>query len=206
VDKLLRAKSLFASRPAVGTFVIVIAAVALWLLGILCWFLFLTEHGFRPGVATNFHQDWPQESHLVPGSDTYTVVLFAHPECPCTPASLAETERLRTLVGDSFHLIVVFADDPAFNLSQSRNFHQASAWKDAVLFRDTDGREIDLFGARTSGQVLIFDKDRRLLFKGGITESRGHEGDNDNLQRAISVCRSPASEVAVTPVYGCSLR
>ncbi|MBV9998390.1 MAG: hypothetical protein JO015_04665 [Verrucomicrobia bacterium] len=54
--------------------------------------------------------------------------------------------------------------------------------------------------------MLIFDKDRRLVFKGGITESRAHEGDNDNLARAIAAFGAQDAQVKSAPVYGCSLR
>jgi hypothetical protein len=186
-------------------FYVAAGVVVLWLLVIVGWSAFLTQHAFRPSTGTAFSQDWPKQSHLVPSPDNYTVVLFAHPECPCASATLAEMERLRALAGDAFRLIVVFEDDPAFDLSASRNFRQVSGWNNVVLIRDTARRETELFGAKTSGQMLIFNKDRRLLFKGGITESRGHEGDNDYLQQAVLICRSQSSKVAITPVYGCSL-
>jgi hypothetical protein len=115
-------------------------------------------------------------------------------------------ERLRALVREPFQLFVVFEDDPAFDLFRSRHFRRVSDWKNASVVHDADNHEVALFGARTSGQVLIFDKDRRLLFSGGITESRAHEGDNTNLERAVAAMRSHASKVALTPVYGCSLR
>lgn len=38
------------------------------------------------------------------------------------------------------------------------------------------------FGAYTSGQVMLYDTDRRLAFNGGITGSRGHEGNNKGRQ------------------------
>jgi hypothetical protein len=181
-------------------------AGVLWLGLILSWSSFLTGHQFRPGDASTFKQDWPQASRLHPSPDTLTVVLFAHPECPCLSATLTETERLQTLLREPFRLFVVFEDDPAFDLFRSRHFRRVSDWKNAMVVHDADNHEIALFGVQTSGQVLIFDKDRRLLFSGGITESRAHEGDNINLERAVAAGRSHASKVALTPVYGCSLR
>jgi hypothetical protein len=192
--------------PRGGPLGIATAAGVLWLGLILSWSGFLTEHRFRPGNASTFNQAWPQASRLHPRPDTLTVVLFAHPECPCLAATLTEMERLQTLAREPFQLFVVFEDDPAFDLSRSRHFRRVIDWKNAIVVHDADNHEIALFGAQTSGQVLIFDKDRRLLFSGGITESRAHEGDNNNLERAIAAGRSHASKVALTPVYGCSLR
>jgi hypothetical protein len=182
------------------------AAGALWLGLILSWSAFLTQHRFRSGNASTFKQAWPQASRLHPRPDALTVVLFAHPECPCLSATLTEMERLQALVGEPVQLFVVFEEDPAFDLSRSRHFRRVSGWKNATVVHEADNHEIALFGAQTSGQVFIFDKDRRLLFRGGITESRAHEGDNPNLERAVAAGRSHASSVALTPVYGCSLR
>ena len=189
-----------------GSWRIVTAAGLLWLGLILSWLGLLTEHQFRPGNAAPFNQGWPQASRLHPRPDTLTVVLFAHPECPCLSATLTEMERLQTLVREPFQLFVVFEDNPAFDLSRSRNFRRVSSWKNAIVVHDADNHEVALFGAQTSGQVFIFDKDRRLLFSGGITGSRAHEGDNQNLERAVAAGRSHASKAAFTPVYGCSLR
>jgi hypothetical protein len=182
------------------------AAGVLWLGSILGWSSLLAKHQFRPGTVSTFKQDWPQASRLHPSPDSLTIVVFAHPECPCLSATLTETERLQTLLREPCRLFVVFADDPAFDLLRSRHFRRVSDWKNAVVVRDADKHEIALFGARTSGQVFIFDKDRRLLFSGGITESRAHEGDNPNLERAVAAGRSHAPNVVLTRVYGCSLR
>jgi len=47
-----------------------------------------------------------------------------------------------------------------------------------TIVTDADGAEANRFGAETSGHTLLFDFGRRLLFSGGITDSRGHTGDN----------------------------
>lgn len=182
------------------------AAGALWLGLILGWSGFLTAHQFRPGNASTLQHAWPPGSRLHPRPDALTAVLFAHPECPCFSATLTETERLQTLLREPLQLFVVFETDPAFDLFASRHFRRVSAWKNATIVHEADNREVALFGAQTSGQVLIFDKDRRLLFSGGITGSRAHEGDNPNLERAVAAARSRAPKVVLTPVYGCSLR
>jgi hypothetical protein len=41
-----------------------------------------------------------------------------------------------------------------------------------------EGIEARRFGAKTSGHTLLFDRNGRRLFSGGITQSRGHDGEN----------------------------
>ena len=60
------------------------------------------------------------------------------------------------------------------------------------------------FGAFTSGQVFLYGTSGELLFSGGITGSRGHEGDNagrDAVESLLDRRNAPAH----TPVFGCSL-
>ena len=47
----------------------------------------------RPGGDPEAPARWPEASALVRNADGPTLVLFAHPKCPCTDASLAELAR-----------------------------------------------------------------------------------------------------------------
>jgi hypothetical protein len=71
------------------------------------------------------------------------------------------------------------------------------------------GQEAKLFGAKTSGDVLLFGANGKLIFAGGITASRGHEGDNpgaDAMLKALGESRrNKVSTTTATPVFGCSL-
>ncbi len=71
------------------------------------------------------------------------------------------------------------------------------------------GQEAKLFGAKTSGDVLLFGANGKLIFAGGITASRGHEGDNpgaDAMLKALGESRrNKVTTTTATPVFGCSL-
>jgi len=58
------------------------------------------------------------------------------------------------------------------------------------------GCVVDRFGAETSGHTLLFDSGGRLLLSGGITDSRGHAGDNagENAIVALINRQSPVAE------------
>jgi hypothetical protein len=44
------------------------------------------------------------------------------------------------------------------------------------------------------------------LFKGGITASRGHSGDNLGRDAVIDLVTSGVASASSTPVFGCSLQ
>jgi hypothetical protein len=71
---------------------------------------------------------------------------------------------------------------------------------------DVSGQEAKLFGAKTSGDVLLFGANGNLIFAGGITASRGHEGDNNGADAMLkAIDDSRRATVSTTPVFGCSL-
>jgi hypothetical protein len=90
-------------------------------------------------------------------------------------------------------------------------------WRDTALCRgskmipgvairaDLDGNETKCFRAATSGQVVMYDGNGTLEFDGGITGSRGHEGDNDGELAIEELLFHGLVRAPKTPVFGCSL-
>ena len=70
---------------------------------------------------------------------------------------------------------------------------------------DEDGVECRRFHAETSGYTVLYDSRGKLLFQGGITSSRGHEGDNAGRSAVESIVQHKLFSQVRTPVYGCSL-
>jgi len=74
------------------------------------------------------------------------------------------------------------------------------------VIEDPDGGFAKQVGAFTSGQTLLYGADGRLIFNGGITQSRGHSGDNNGRRTIIAFLQGEISDQNTTPVFGCSLR
>jgi hypothetical protein len=70
---------------------------------------------------------------------------------------------------------------------------------------DPGGAEARLFGAATSGQVLVYDAGGALAFQGGITASRGHAGDNAGASAIAALVRGEPADLSRTSVFGCSI-
>jgi hypothetical protein len=133
--------------------------------------------------------------------------MFAHPHCPCTNASLEQLLHVLAAAAARVDCHVVFtipesAGDDWEAGSLLRRVEEVAAIK---LDRDHRAEETRRFGVATSGHVLLFDPDGRLIFSGGITSSRGHEGDNVGTDAVIELLNgmTPARDLA--PVFGCPL-
>jgi hypothetical protein len=74
-----------------------------------------------------------------------------------------------------------------------------------TVLLDLDGTQAARFGAKTSGQAVLYDGSGKLLFSGGITEGRGHLGDNAGLQRIKSLVLTGKADKAESLVFGCPL-
>src|SRR5205823_1742118 len=84
-------------------------------------------------------------------------------------------------------------------------YQRAAAMPGVKIAIDEDGREARLFRAATSGYTLLYDANGGLLFTGGITAARGHEGDSAGQQALFHLLSGRATKRIDTPVFGCSL-
>jgi hypothetical protein len=90
--------------------------------------------------------------------------------------------------------------------TQSRLVKAARGIPGLKVIIDVNGAVAARFGAQTSGEVLAFDRMGRRVFEGGITDSRGHVGDNRGCAAVIALADGKTTEPAQAPVFGCSLR
>jgi hypothetical protein len=88
---------------------------------------------------------------------------------------------------------------------QTDTWRTAQAIPGVTVAVDPDGVEAARFGARTSGQVLLYGEDGRLLFSGGITPIRGHGGASAGQERIVSLVTTGRADAATSRVFGCAL-
>lgn len=193
----------------------------LWLpLAILAWagavgisWQMLLNYGFKsePANPEATSLRWPSGTGLKIAPNRPTVLFFVHPRCPCTRASLAELERLwvlrEAMASRSPQLIVVVTvpPDASPDWLTTRTVERASSLPGATLAMDPEGREAQRFGASTSGTVMWFDAEGDCRYAGGLTASRGHEGENlgrANLERLL---RGGPRLAGSVPALGCRL-
>jgi hypothetical protein len=82
---------------------------------------------------------------------------------------------------------------------------RAAAVPGVTLVRDEGGREATRFRALASGLTVLYGPDGRRLFSGGITASRGHEGDSFGRRRLLAILDGHPADRDESPVFGCAL-
>jgi hypothetical protein len=150
---------------------------------------------------------WPSDSTIVAHAEQPTLLVFVHPKCPCSRASVRE-------------LMLALAN-PDLDVNIVSLFYcpkeEQAVWAHTDLWSsmeqipnctprvDHDGNEAAKFGAMTSGHVMFFDTNGHRTFSGGITCGRGHEGNNPARQALTEILNGQKVRQIDFPVFGCSL-
>jgi hypothetical protein len=167
----------------------------------------LLAYESTPGTVGAVPGQWPSMSQIERLTDRPTLVMLAHPRCPCTRASVAELAALMARMQGKVDAFVLFLKpkQSGSEWEDTELRRSAAAIPSVTVLSDVDGAEARRFGAETSGHTLLFDREGRLLFSGGITESRGHVGDNTGLRAIESLVNGRAPARAAASVFGCAL-
>ena len=150
---------------------------------------------------------WPLEFPVPLDANATNLVMFAHPKCPCSRASLAELVKIMTHAGPSVKASILFYHPS----DEGEDWLRGSTWSEAknipglTILSDKDGEWAARLGATASGHVFLFDGDGGLLFEGGITAGRGHEGENLGSTAICDLVGARKCETRSTPVFGCTI-
>jgi hypothetical protein len=169
----------------------------------------LSAHGTTPGAAATSPRMLPLSLRR---EGQATLVMIAHPHCPCTRASLHELEQVlgSTEPRAAVDVVVLFA---ARARREDRIADELRELANRIAgVRVVEDREaMTRLGAQTSGTVLFYDAAGELRFSGGITRARGHEGRSaggDRVRELIVMANGgagPHGPASSTPVFGCNL-
>ena len=134
-------------------------------------------------------------------------MVFAHPKCPCTEASVAELARIMETCPPTVTATVIFIQPQGVNegWTKTRLWDAAGEIPRVRRVVDADGREARRFGAATAGRTLLYAANGELLFAGGITQARGHRGDNPGETAVVALLHGEPAAAQSTPTFGCPL-
>ncbi len=184
-----------------------VVGMAVWAVSVVAGFKMLLDYETKPGPDLLSPMIWPADGLVPLSSKATNLVLIAHPRCPCTRASIAELEKVMTKCAGQVKATVLFlqpSSEPD-DWSKTALWRRASAIPEVEVMTDRDGKLAARFGASTSGQVLLFSANGQLLFSGGITDGRGHEGDNAGADAVVTAAHGRPPAIMRTPVFGCSI-
>ena len=191
------------------------ALVACWSATSIAVWAWTVAYGTTTAQAaqTRFANPAPIVGHVA--TERPTLYLFMHPRCPCTRATIVQLDRVFTATGlekaelPEVIVVVTIPDDATENdgaWRESDTVRLASTLPNAVVWYDRGGVKARSFGAQASGSVALYATGGKLLFAGGVTVSRGHEGDSLGAEQLLQQIQNPNEQVPVTaPALGCRL-
>lgn len=182
-----------------------VAALPLWLLAAGAGLVGLNQHARTPGLIHAPPETWPGNVPIPHTAGVASLVVFLHPECPCSRSTVTELSRLLSKNPRSLRVTACLAQ---WGVDRPENSMSSALRRipDVEIIADWDGNIAKRFGAETSGTTAFYDESGRLLFFGGITEARGHEGDNAGEDVLIALLRGNSSSSSTRRnVYGCSI-
>jgi hypothetical protein len=187
--------------------VAVALGVLAWIAGITLGMQRLWTYKSTPGANAAAPVTWPGSKLIQPIAGKSTLVMFAHPLCSCTRASLAELDSILQHSGGRVAAWVLFLhpEGAPDSWEKSATWDAARRLPFAHVATDRGGAEANRFHASTSGQVVLYDANGHLQFSGGITGARGHVGDNSGKARVVSLVDTGTAEAHDHEVFGCGL-
>ena len=181
--------------------------VTIWAILLGIGFVWMSDYSSRPGLSAKFNAKIPTEYFQKSTENLPQLFLFLHPKCSCSLATLGELEHLVADNQNRVEITVFFykpmeeSDDWVKTNLWYRTRRISSSVKMVILTED----EIEKFGVITSGQTLLYDGDGNLIFSGGITVARGHEGKSIGRETIENYLQTGNISVHETPVFGCLL-
>jgi hypothetical protein len=154
---------------------------------------------------------WPRAGNIKAHGDRPELLVYAHPFCACTNATISELARLEAARPAYLPVpavtVIVFRPTADSAWQRTSLELRAARMRDVRFVWDDGGIEAKSFGATTSGTVMLYGADGKLQFRGGITGSRGHEGENFGLSelRALLVGTPRLPTAKTSKVFGCAL-
>ncbi len=167
----------------------------------------LARYESTAGPAGPAPAEWPEASPLRRAPGMATLVMVAHPQCPCTRASI---EELAALLAEgagrvTAHVVFLQPENGGADWTQGASWQAAAALPGVTVSADAAGAEAGRFGGETSGDVLLYDARGRLIFHGGITAARGRAGANAGRSTLTDLLAGHPTLRTRTPVFGCPL-
>jgi hypothetical protein len=190
-------------RPLLTWFALAIAWLAMLTVGL----ELLGRYESTPGIAAEPSETWPAASELPKPAGRATIVLFTHPHCPCTGASLDNLVWVLDRSPAETRAMVVLVRPPGTEVGweQTALADEVRRLARVELRSDPDGREARRFGAETSGQTFLYDAAGQLVFHGGLTAGRGMTGPSAGRAALLARLTGDTSSTLTAAVFGCPL-
>jgi hypothetical protein len=188
------------------------ALIAVWIVAVIAGQAWIWRYQMTPGAAAQPPPaSWPTGAGLPARDGRPLLVMVAHPRCVCTRASLEELRRLMARFAGlserpAVYLSLIVPPDAAADWVEGSVLRAARGFSGLQVRLDPGGRLAARLGSTTSGHVFLYDRGGALLFSGGITSARGHEGSSRGQNAIVDALYRRSHRREDAPVFGCGLR
>ncbi len=213
---------------AAGRNTIILVLAMAWVSGLFAVTRFLLSYEKTPGTKSIAPENWPKGVAETGQAGWPTLVVTLHPRCSCSRASTTELERASQQFHTPFNALLLVYQPKVHGKQQTASRpeergtdHGVNGWRNDDLYRDLqremhaqmvpdiDGAFAASFGAKTSGEVLLYSPhdslgQRHLLYAGGVTGARGMSGPNAGADALVRAFQEETQQ-AGWPVFGCGL-
>src|SRR5262245_46469641 len=110
------------------------AVILMWFAGICYGAVKLLNYNFTPAPPPHASAVWPPDSSLVAQPSKFTLVMVAHPQCPCTEATLSELEIIMARFHDRLRAEVLFIQPEGM----TEDWVKSKLWKHAATIPGAD--------------------------------------------------------------------
>lgn len=181
--------------------------VAAWACSAAAGLLIIIHHKSTPGPAGHTVEWLPAGIGVPLNPDHPTLLLFLHPRCPCSLATLDGFARImESCRGRVAGAVYCYRPaDVGDEWAMTRSWRDAGEIPGLQVTIDVGGRVAHRIGVVTSGHVVLFSPNGQLLFSGGITPTRGHSGENHGHDSVVALLNGTIPACQQTPVFGCPL-
>lgn len=184
-----------------------------WFVSVAFGFSTMMIHDTKPSQEAAAPLTMYKEEAQLADDRNFTMVVFLHPRCPCSVATLDCLDRLlaRPENAKKMRAVVYLVCPPGTDRDWAAPLYEkCKTLPSARIAFDDCGRTANKYGARSSGQVLLYSPQGELVFSGGLTNARGQFGES-GAELAIQEIISRKSTTTVGqsffrhPVFGCAL-
>src|SRR5688572_8091277 len=116
-------------------------SMVLWIGVVIVGELILLRYANAPGLQARAPSAWPQASQISRISGQPTLLMFAHPFCPCSRASLSELSKILTQAQNKTQAVILFINPKQEVLSKTSLWNQAVKIPNVTVIEDKNNSE-----------------------------------------------------------------
>lgn len=188
-----------------------LVALAVWVVMVAFGFCVLTSYSLTAGptgIGSLAGIYKPPSPEAVTLDRPWQLLIGLHPKCPCSNSSVVELRKLMELNSDRVRcraLVFVPKHVPR-DWAETSCVAELRSIPGVITEFDYGGERLQDVGILTSGGTILYDRSDKILFQGGITPSRGHEGPNLGSESITAIVEGRECATTVTPIFGCRMQ